>query len=73
MYSVYAALFSKEDWSNIQFGYSNKEEMPGNMPESRGMEFVIRAYVDVDHAGDCVTRRSRPGFLIFLHCAHVYW
>eukprot|EP00957_Ditylum_brightwellii_P122521 9343359-Ditylum_brightwellii.AAC.1 len=29
------------------------------MPESRGTEFVVRAKVDADHAGDTVTRQPR--------------
>lgn len=43
------------------------------MSESRGMLFIIRAYVDTDHAGKCMTRRSRTRFLIYLNCASVYW
>ena len=34
---------------------------------------MIRAYVDADHAGDCLTRRSRTGFLVYLNSAPVYW
>ena len=33
----------------------------------------MRAFVDSDHAGDTVTRRSRTGFLIFLNSAPIYW
>ena len=38
-------LFTKEDWSNTQFSYSNIEEVPNDMLETRGFGFVIRAYV----------------------------
>ena len=31
------------------------------------------AYVDADHAGDSVTRRSRTGFLIYPNCSLIYW
>ena len=43
------------------------------MPETRGLGFVMRAYVDADHAGDSVTRRSRTGFIVYLNSAPVYW
>ena len=43
------------------------------MPQPRGMGFVIRSYVDADHAGDSITRRSRTGFLMYLNSAPVYW
>ena len=33
----------------------------------------MRAYVDADHAGDRVTRRSRTGFVVFLNMAPIYW
>jgi hypothetical protein len=43
------------------------------MPKPRGVGFTMRAYVDSDHAGDKVTRRSRSGFLVFLNSAPIYW
>jgi len=39
----------------------------------RGIGFIMRAFVDADHAGDSITRRSRTGFLIFLNMAPIYW
>ena len=33
----------------------------------------MRAFVDSDHAGDSVTRRSRTGFMAFLNSAPIYW
>ena len=32
----------------------------------------MRAFVDSDHAGDSVTRRSRTGFVVFLNSAPIY-
>ena len=32
----------------------------------------MRLYVDADHAGDCVTRRSRTGFLVYVQNTLVY-
>ena len=33
----------------------------------------MTAYVDSDHAGDVITRRSRTGFLVFLNNAPIHW
>jgi hypothetical protein len=33
----------------------------------------MRVFVDADHAGDQVTRRSRTGFIVFLNNAPIYW
>ena len=70
---IYPALFPKEDWSNTQFGYSNIEEVLIDPPETGGFGFVIITYVDADHAGDCITRKSRTRFIILLNCASIYW
>ena len=42
-----------------------KEEVPSNMPEPRGLGFVMHAKVDADHTSDTITRRSRMGFLVY--------
>ena len=65
-------MFPREDWSATPY-FPCKEEIPGNAPEPRGIGFIIRAFVDSDHAGDIATRRSRTGFMIFLNSAPVYW
>ena len=33
----------------------------------------MRVFVDFDHAGDQVTRRSQTGFLVYLSNALIYW
>ena len=50
-----------------------KEEIPDNMPEARGKSIQINLYVDADHAGNRVTRRSQTGILIFLNMALIGW
>ena len=67
------SLFERRDWTTSEFGLAQDEEMPRNMPEARGLGFLLRAFVDADHAGDSVTRRSRTGFLVYLNSAPVYW
>ena len=33
----------------------------------------MRVFVDSDHAGETLTRRSRTGFIVFLNGAPIYW
>ena len=66
--------YQRKDWTSSEFGHiEGKEELPPNMPEPRGLGFIIRAKVDADHASDTVTRRSRTGFLIYINSAPLYW
>ena len=47
--------FERRDWTASEFGHiDGKEELPPNMPEPRGLGFVIRAKVDADHASDSI-------------------
>ena len=67
-------VFEQRDWTSSEFGaVQGKEEVPSNMPELRGLGFVMRAKVDADHASDTMTRHSRTGFLVYLNCAPIYW
>ena len=48
--------YERKDWTSSEFGHiEGKEELPRNMPEPRGLGFVIRAKVDADHASDTTT------------------
>lgn len=67
-------MFEKEDWSYSPYGCEELcEELPPNMPKALGREMRIRVFVDSDHAGDSLTRRSRTGFVVFLNGAPIYW
>ena len=50
------SLFACRDWTTSEFGLDEGKELPKNMPETRGIGFVMRAFVDADHAGDSVMR-----------------
>ena len=63
--------FSKEEWE--QHYSVEKEAIPSNAPKPLGNELVIRAFVDADHAGDKVSRRSRTGFVVFVNSAPIMW
>ena len=64
--------FKPQDWSATPYNTS-PEEVPSNAPTPQGIGFMMRAFVDSDHAGEKVTRRSRTGFIIFLNSAPIYW
>jgi hypothetical protein len=60
------------EWKDF---YGNVEEpIPGNAPPPRGKDVILlRLFVDSDHAGEQMTRRSRTGYLIFLNLAPIQW
>jgi hypothetical protein len=57
----------KDFYGNVQ------EAIPPNAPDPLGKEVVTRCFVDADHAGDKLSRRSRTGFIIFVNGAPVVW
>jgi hypothetical protein len=59
------------DW--FQFYAGAIEMLPPDQPEPLGKAVQMTMFVDSDHAGDKVTRRSRTGILIFLNRAPVVW
>jgi hypothetical protein len=59
------------DWKD--FYGEVEEELPPNMPEPRGNSVVISAFVDANHAGNVVTRRSHSGIFIFVQNAPIIW
>jgi hypothetical protein len=61
--------FAKYDWTDF-YKYA-EEPIPSNMPIPRGRLMSTHCFVDSDHAGDKVTRRSQTGILIFCNRAPV--
>ena len=54
--------------------YPDAEELlPPNAPKPRGRPVRMYVFVDADHAGDKITRRSRTGVLIYLNKAPIIW
>ena len=66
-----AVFNSKADW--MDFYGDVEEELPPNMPTPRGKAVTISAFVDANHAGNVVTRRSHSGILIFVQNAPIIW
>ena len=50
-----------------------KEPIPGDMPEARVNVVSTHRFVDADHAGNRITRRSHTGILLFANRAPVVW
>ena len=63
--------FKDYDW--FDFYRDAEEELPPNMPSSRGLPVTINVFVDADHAGNKVTRRSQTGVLIFVNKSPIHW
>ena len=63
--------FQKKDWSDLYA--DSKEELSPNMPTPRGKPVQINCFVDADHAGDVISRRSHTGILLYVNRAPVMW
>ena len=57
------------DWT--EFYGDVEEEDPPDMPEPLGKPVHINVFVDADHAGNMVTRRSHSGIFIFVNNAMI--
>jgi hypothetical protein len=63
--------FKQQNWN--EFYGDATEHLPGNAPPPLGRPVEIRCFVDTDHAGDKLTRRSRTGIVIYLNSAPIVW
>ena len=64
-------IFQDVDWKDF---YPDAEEiLPTDMPTPRGPNLRISCFVDADHAGNVVTRRSHTGVLIYLNNTPISW
>jgi hypothetical protein len=63
--------FKECDWRD--FYRDAKECIPGDAPEPRGNIVSTHCFVDADHAGNRITRRSQTGILIFCNRAPILW
>jgi hypothetical protein len=59
------------DWSELY--PEAKEEIPASIPEPRGNQVQMIVFVDADHVGDKMMRRSRTGALLYRNCAPIQW
>jgi hypothetical protein len=61
----------KTDWKD--FYGDVEEELPPGMPEPLGKSAHTTCFVDANHAGNVVTRRSHTGVLIYVMNAPIIW
>ena len=50
-----------------------QEDLLHDMPEPRGREIDINVFVDADHAGNKITRRSHTGIILMCNMAPITW
>ena len=70
----YRAFDETADWTS--FYGEVEEEMPPKMPEPLGRSVgipSIHAFVDTNHAGNVVTRRSHSGIIIYVNNSPIIW
>jgi hypothetical protein len=63
--------YHRPDWS--AFYKNQEEELPPKMPEPLGKPVTIHVFVDANHAGNVVTRRSHTGILLFIQNSPILW
>ena len=63
--NIYINQFHRFDWQDFYKGV--KEAIPPNIPKPRGNFVSTHSFVDANHAGNKVTRRSQTGTLIFVN------
>ena len=49
------------------------EDLPLNAPHPRGNAVEVNCFVDSDHAGDTITRRSQTGIILYCNTAPIVW
>jgi hypothetical protein len=59
------------DWKPF-YGDVHEEE-PIDMPTPLGLPVEVSCFVDANHAGNIVTRRSHTGLIIFIQNAPIIW
>jgi hypothetical protein len=66
------SVLIKTDWLDSVYN-TELHAAPPNIPEPLGNPVVSSVFVDVDHAGNVVTRWSQTGILIYVNNAPLIW
>ena len=66
-----AAFNTNADWTD--FYGDVREELPPKMPKPLGKPVCISCFVDANHAGNVITRRSHTGISIYVQNAPIIW
>jgi hypothetical protein len=68
------SIYPVKDHTNWKDFFPDAEqEIPTDLPMSKGPKVRITVYVDADHAHDLVTRRSITGILMMLNNTPIRW
>ena len=68
------SIFNPEQEGMWRDFYKDAEEqIPYNIPTPRGKSVTTSCYVDADHAGNLMTRRSHSGILLYLNNTPIIW
>jgi hypothetical protein len=61
-----------QDWSKY-YPAEAKEAMPEKMPVPRRKPLIMTSFVDADHAGCQLTRRSHTDVILYINRAPIIW
>ena len=64
---------NKVIYQRRDFYLEDIDPLPHGMPEALGKSVKIICYVDTNHAGNILNRRSHLGIFIYVNNAHVIW
>ena len=70
---TYVEEYNEIDLDWTPFYPDAKEAIPDRCPEPLGKPVQMTVFVDADHAGDLLTRRSRTGVLIYINRSPILW
>ena len=60
-----------DEWK--YFNPGDKEMIPMHVEEALGKYVLIKSYVDANHAGNMVNRRSHSGIIIYVNNSPIIW
>ena len=69
--SIDERSFNSYDW--YDFYRDVKEAIPEDMPPPRGQSVSTHCFIDADHSGNRVTRRSQTSLLLFVNHDPIVW
>ena len=75
LYQKFNSHFNPQRLMNEMKGvYADaREDMPTNAPIPREKSVQLNRFVDADHGGDRITRRSQTGIILFGNSAPLLW
>jgi len=72
-YPNHSAFMSEHHDNWGEFYPHAEEDIPHDIPESKGKAVCLTVFVDADHAHDLVTRRSITGIIVMANNTPIRW